>query len=97
MAPHEKRVAVIAIHGVGDHQPFEMARAVGDLLQNLEGEALQPRYCPFHEEVVRLNVAPVKVKDRLKKMTSHSKVDSTWGPLGALSASKSIAVSYTHL
>lgn len=90
MAPHEKRVAVIAIHGVGDHQPFEMARAVGDLLQNLEGEALQPRYCPFHEEVVRLNVAPVKVKDRLKKMTSHSKVDSTWGPLGALSASKSI-------
>jgi len=31
-----KRIAVIAVHGVGDQQPLESARAIGDLLQNID-------------------------------------------------------------
>jgi hypothetical protein len=57
------RVAVIAIHGVGDHQPFEMARAVGDMLEDLEDGPLHPRYSAFSEDWVRLNVARVKLPD----------------------------------
>jgi len=75
-------VAVIAVHGVGDQQPFETVRKIGDLLQDLDrlrpleeclkepapcgdgsGRAAseEPRYYPFREQALRINVRPVVV------------------------------------
>ncbi len=60
----EPRVAVVAIHGVGDHQPFEMAKSVSALLEDLEdldqGRRV-PRYGAFMEHAIRINVAPVNI------------------------------------
>jgi len=72
-----KRIAVIAVHGVGDQQPLESARAIGDLLQNIDVDmsllgnrpapcaspppAVEPRYNPFTERTIRINVRPVVV------------------------------------
>ncbi len=87
------RIAVIAIHGVGDHQPFEMARAVGDLLENLE-DGPQPRYgAAFTEDWVRLNVEPVKVMGHVFPAVGSSaerpeKKPRVWGPMGYLSATE---------
>jgi hypothetical protein len=56
-----RRIAVIAIHGVGDHQPFATAKEIGDLLSDLEYQPSKtPRYAPFTEVVQRVNVRPVK-------------------------------------
>ncbi len=68
-----KKVAVIAVHGVGDQAPFETAHRIGDLLQDLNvgqkpcQDALQagpqsPVYYPFHEETIRLDVRPTIVQ-----------------------------------
>jgi len=89
----DTRVAVIAIHGVGDHQPFEMAKAVGDMLEDLEDGPRQPRYCTFGEDWVRLNVAPVKVEGHAFAAGEPDKPEPgkkrpTWGPLDMLFAAK---------
>lgn len=71
------RVAVVVVHGVGDHQPRESARAIGDLLQNIDVDApiggdsgppcselpgkVKPRYDPFLERSLRINVRPVVI------------------------------------
>jgi hypothetical protein len=75
-------VAVIAIHGVGDHQPFEMARAAGDMLENLDDGPGRPRYSQFEEDWVRVNVAPVTVANG-----QHETPRPGWGPLDELRAS----------
>src|SRR5665213_208336 len=78
-------VAVIAVHGVGDQQPFETVRKIGDLLQDLDhrkdrqladcfkvplpcgpeggthAKCENPRYIPFRETTLRINVRPVVV------------------------------------
>jgi len=89
----DSRIAVIAIHGVGDHQPFEMARAVGDMLEDLEDNPRQPRYSAFSEDWVRLNVAPVKVESHVfaaadSDKESPQKGSGTWGSLDELFESK---------
>jgi hypothetical protein len=71
-----RKVAVLAVHGVGEHKPFETARAVGDLLQDLDQQrspltdtpppdtppcAVTPSYDPFIERELRINVRPVVV------------------------------------
>ena len=89
----DSRIAVIAIHGVGDHQAFEMAKAVGDMLEDLEDGPRQPRYGTFGEDWVRVNVAPVKVQvDACPAAGSAkpapAKGPRAWGPLDALFASK---------
>jgi hypothetical protein len=72
-ADRTKKIAVIAVHGVGDQQPFDTAHRIGDLLQDLNiGQkpserppiaAVQlPVYYPFHEEVIRLDVRPAVVR-----------------------------------
>jgi hypothetical protein len=67
-----KRLAVLAVHGVGNHAPFDTARRIGDLLQDLdwgtpnEGglpSAVSPRYFPFREQKLRVNVRPTVVKE----------------------------------
>lgn len=74
-----QRIAVIAVHGVGDQQPFESARAIGDLLQNIDADpsplanrpepcatppaAVQPQYDPFVERTIRINVRPLVITD----------------------------------
>lgn len=79
--PSEKRraTAVIAVHGVGDQKPFETARAIGDMLQDLASKPRdptkkqpkcanpgpeEPRYYPFHEQGLRINVNPVVMSDK---------------------------------
>jgi hypothetical protein len=75
-----RRVAVIAVHGVGNQPPFASARAIGDLLQNqnIEDAAIprelavpggfpgpeDPQYEPFLERTLRINVRPVVIKKR---------------------------------
>jgi hypothetical protein len=75
-----RRVAVIAVHGVGNQAPFASARAIGDLLQNqnIEDAAIppdvappagvpgseDPQYEPFLERTLRINVRPVVIKRR---------------------------------
>lgn len=71
-----RKIAVIAVHGVGEHKPFETARAVGDLLQDLDQArapltdtppadappcAVTPSYDPFTERIIRVTVRPVIV------------------------------------
>ena len=73
-----RRVAVIAVHGVGNQAPFASARAIGDLLQNQNIEDAKippemaapggvpgsedPQYEPFLERTLRINVRPVVIK-----------------------------------
>ncbi|MGZ4842668.1 MAG: hypothetical protein ACXV5J_13035 [Candidatus Angelobacter sp.] len=74
-----RATAVIAVHGVGDQKPFETARAIGDMLQELAAEERdparkrpecadpgpeKPRYFPFHEQGLRINVNPVVMSDK---------------------------------
>ncbi|HKD06251.1 MAG TPA: hypothetical protein VKB79_10165 [Bryobacteraceae bacterium] len=72
--PRARRVAVVAVHGVGDHPPFVTAREIGDLLSNLEykpssagspgdhadAESHPPRYSSFTEVTKRINVRPMR-------------------------------------
>ena len=74
-----QRIAVVAVHGVGDQQPFESARAIGDLLQNIDADPsplanrpepcatppspVHPQYDPFVERTIRINVRPLVIKD----------------------------------
>jgi hypothetical protein len=78
--PITRRVAVIAVHGVGNQAPFASARAIGDLLQNQNMEEAKippdvaprggvpgsedPQYEPFLERTLRINVRPVVIKER---------------------------------
>ncbi len=57
--PHQgRKVAVIAVHGISDQQPFESARSMADLL--LAEEVEQSQYTPFKERKIRIPVAPLK-------------------------------------
>jgi hypothetical protein len=91
------RIAVVAIHGVGDHQPAEMANSVANLLEDLKDAPWKPRYCTFAEKKIRINVTPVKVVGRAFPPATHVTVESqrhavdekeTWGPMDALYKSK---------
>lgn len=69
-----RHIAVIAVHGVGDQQPLDSARAIGDLLQVLDADEapgerppctpsgpVDPVYDPFTERKIRIAVRPVVV------------------------------------
>src|SRR5271169_5453438 len=71
------KIAIVAIHGVGDHQPCEMANGVGDLLEDLE-DRHGPRFCPFGETKIRINVSPVVITGKVDNR------QRTWGPMGNL-------------
>src|SRR5580698_5256067 len=91
--PRKRRIAVIAIHGVGNHPQFSTAREIGDLLSGLEyqtpakdGPLSTPRYAPFTEAIMRINVRPVRVEHNPHGFNwgdqeLHRK---TWGPLDAI-------------
>lgn len=74
-----RRIAVITVHGVGDHPPFQTVRAIGDLLQDLDHEG-KPCYTPFTEHKLRLNVRPTVVAHHDDDVSSPG----TWGPLHAM-------------
>ena len=83
----KKRIAVIAVHGVGDHEQFATAREIGDLLSNLEYQPSRtPRYSPFTEVVKRIHVRPVRVADKGPGFdwTDENRQRRTWGPMDAL-------------
>jgi hypothetical protein len=77
--PRARRVAVVAVHGVGDHPPFLTAREIGDLLSNLEynpscpdgpaqpdhvnAASHPPRYSSFTEVTKRIDVRPLRPGD----------------------------------
>ena len=56
-------IALVAVHGVGDHQPGAAARAVADLLLRLRGSA-GSRYSSFVERSVRIPTKPARVNPR---------------------------------
>jgi hypothetical protein len=75
-----KKIAVVAVHGVGDQMPFETAHRIGDLLQDLNigyspGEPPPPPaspqcpvYYPFREHTLRVDVRPTVVGDATKQV-----------------------------
>ncbi len=72
MDPLPKKIAVIAVHGVGDQQPYDSAHRIADLLQSLDAGTPPvepaspecPAYFPFHEHTIRLDVRPTVVRDK---------------------------------
>ncbi|MCU1259543.1 MAG: hypothetical protein JWO80_2428 [Bryobacterales bacterium] len=81
------RVAVIAVHGVGDHQPFETVKFIGDLLGSLRDEpGRTPRYIPFTETTQRISVRPVKLSlgDHSKSIDWKKPAAKTWGPMDTI-------------
>jgi hypothetical protein len=76
-----RRVAVIAIHGVGDHLPDEMAKAAGSMLESRRDRAGNIRYSNFEEDRVRINVGPVELSRTPVKTVKGKRV---WGPLDAM-------------
>lgn len=88
------RIAVIAIHGVGDHKPFEIAKSVAGMLEDLKDGPQQPRYGTFTESIILMNVSPVKVEGRAFSPAASTKVGTpipeqgSWGPMGALYENK---------
>ena len=75
------------MHGVGDQKPFETARAIGDMLQDLatdkrdpskktpqcaSPEPEKPRYYPFREQKLRINVNPVVMRAKEAAMPAKS-------------------------
>ena len=92
--PKRKRIAVVAIHGVGDHEQFATAREIGDLLSNLGYKSSNPnaksfhtpRYAPFTETMQRINVRPVKTDGNSQGFDWSDKAGQkkTWGPMDAL-------------
>lgn len=93
-ANQNRRVAVIAIHGVGDHPPFAMANDVSNLLADLETPAAnapaKPRYSNFEERRCRIKVAPLQPPGRYfptpgeTAHAKHMKEKNSWGPLDSL-------------
>jgi hypothetical protein len=57
-----KKVAVIAVHGISDQQPFDSARSIADLLLT---EVEQSQYTLFKERKIRIPVAPLKPQAKL--------------------------------
>lgn len=88
--------AVIAVHGVGNQKPFETARAIGDLLQDLAAQprtathlpaCAEPRpessrYYPFREERLRINVNPVVMREAAE-ITATTRRRTTRGPFNS--------------
>lgn len=61
----QKRVAVIAVHGVADQQPGQTNRAIANLLSNVnDGDA--PAYEAFQVRPLQIPVRPVPVPDRAR-------------------------------
>src|SRR5688500_11922283 len=79
----DRKIAVIAIHGVGDHEPFQSARAVAGLLSNLRQESGSSQYSALEEKVVRISVRPTETEQR----TEALRQEGTWGPMDAVASS----------
>jgi hypothetical protein len=78
---NDRRVAVIAIHGVGDHQPQEMAKAVARMLGSRETRGGGNRYTAFSESTVCARIERV----HLSRPPVPPNADiRSWGPLDAL-------------
>lgn len=73
-------IAVIAIHGVGDHEAFDSGRAVSSLLANVRDSAHLPVYSDFRENLVRLNVRKTATLGRTERLAQKV----TWGPMDAI-------------
>lgn len=56
-----KKVAVIAVHGVSDQQPFDSARQVANLLRKPETRP-HDRYTPFLEKFIVIPVHSIKIE-----------------------------------
>ena len=56
-------IAVVAVHGVGDHKPGASAHAIADLLLRLRYRGGASRYTPFTEKPLRVPTRPAVVGD----------------------------------
>ena len=73
-----KKVAVIAVHGVSDQQPFDSAREVANLLLNPTTNPKE-NYTPFYEKFIRMVVNPIpiihKQQDIEKEQAENKAID----------------------
>ncbi|GAB1544021.1 hypothetical protein NUACC21_66970 [Scytonema sp. NUACC21] len=71
----KRKVAVVAVHGVSDQQPYDSARAIACLLLALnQNKGNKTQYTPFYEKLVNIAVSPVKIDGSTKqKLTSEKK------------------------
>lgn len=53
------RVAVVAVHGIGQQQPRESVRAIAGLLLQLKYPGGAPRFAAFHETPLQVPVRPL--------------------------------------
>jgi hypothetical protein len=80
-----KRVAVIAIHGVGDHPPREMARSIAGMLESRSRPNGVNRYEAFREKVLKVRIAPVQLHPGYEAPLESK---SEWGPFDSLRLAK---------
>ena len=81
-APAPRRIAVLAIHGVGDHPPCDSARAIGDMLAGIRQHGTRPKYSVFRENMLRMKVRRAVVHDHISCLKPHERF--TWGPMHAI-------------
>jgi hypothetical protein len=62
-SPRRPTIALVAVHGAGDHRPGDAARVVADLLLRLRGDR-GSRYASFVERPLRIPVKPACVNPR---------------------------------
>src|SRR5262245_6165452 len=80
--PPPKRIAVLAVHGVGDHPPSDSARSVCNLLAGVNATAASSRYSVFRESLIRLQVGKTIVHDHASRLKPREKF--IWGPMQAI-------------
>ncbi|HEV2489170.1 MAG TPA: hypothetical protein VGT03_05140 [Candidatus Acidoferrales bacterium] len=65
-AEKKPKVAVVAVHGVGYHEPGESADAVSELLLGLPARDDGSTYGPFAAETVHIPLRPLEIRKPLK-------------------------------
>src|SRR5689334_9100961 len=57
-------IAVVAVHGVGEHEPGSSARSIADLLLRLRYGDADAMYTSFRENALRIPVRPAVVSQQ---------------------------------
>ncbi|MEM8719837.1 MAG: hypothetical protein AAGE84_11075 [Cyanobacteria bacterium P01_G01_bin.39] len=58
------RIAVIAVHGVSDQQPFDSAKQVANLLINPNKFNISDKYSRFVERFIKIPVKPIEIENQ---------------------------------
>lgn len=86
------KIAVIAIHGVGDHLPEQMAKAACELLESRQTTAGETRYEAFRKDRVRIKIAAVRAGQAARPSMSGKPAKPTWRPFDGVGLSEKPAM-----